>query len=191
MPAVGEVEALVDQGEVRDLLAAQGQGEAEPVVEGRVHQLVAAEAALAVGHRQMQHLAPPALHQGDAEAVRGEGAQGGGPGIAGAFRQALKGLLEDDGQSLAQLNFPTASSPMADISNMLETLTLRLNRNRYSTIANELLLGIFEGFEYVFDGTTAIPGTNIRPDYTGYSAVVQLSRLDQSPSPAPPVKTVV
>ena len=69
--AVGEVEALVAERKVRDGLRAHRQREAGPVVERRVHDLVAAEAPGAVGQRDVADLAAPALRPAPPPACRG------------------------------------------------------------------------------------------------------------------------
>src|SRR3990172_7911455 len=72
VPAVGEVEALVAQGEVGDLLTPQGVGQAGPVVEGGIHDLVAFEAAGSIRDRDVTELAPPSLHERHRDLVRRE-----------------------------------------------------------------------------------------------------------------------
>ena len=70
MSAVGEVETLVADREIRDALAAHGQRQRQPVVEARVLDLVAAQGALR-GYK----IKDPSLHNwlALALAVRGEG----------------------------------------------------------------------------------------------------------------------
>src|SRR5262245_16164416 len=62
---VGEVEALVAQGEIRDLLLAQRERESEPVVEGRIDRLVATETPARIGEDHVTDLAAPALDKRD------------------------------------------------------------------------------------------------------------------------------
>src|SRR5450759_1816260 len=68
--AVGEVETLVAERKVRDLAVAEREGEAEPVVEGRVGDLVAREAPGRVRDRDVADLPAPAFRECNAERVR-------------------------------------------------------------------------------------------------------------------------
>src|SRR2546428_6878866 len=63
MSAIGEIETLIAQGEVRDLLVAQRQGQADPVMEGRVNDFVMSKSSLWVGQRCMTDFAAPAFHE--------------------------------------------------------------------------------------------------------------------------------
>src|ERR1019366_1662864 len=67
--AVRQVKAFVTQREIRDLLIPQGQRQSVPVVEGRVHDFVASEAAFTVRERNMTDLAAPALNEADGKVV--------------------------------------------------------------------------------------------------------------------------
>src|SRR5712692_1724412 len=67
--AVGEVEALVAEREVRDLLVAQRHLQTDPVVKRRIDNLVICEAALFVGDGHVADLAAPALDQRDAKEI--------------------------------------------------------------------------------------------------------------------------
>ena len=98
MAAVGEVEAFVAEGEVGDLLAAEGVGEGGPVVEGGVDDFVAADVALGIGKGDVGDFAAPAFDEGDDEVVGFEGAEGGdgvsaGEGF-GLFADELDGVLD-------------------------------------------------------------------------------------------------
>src|SRR5665647_1812552 len=57
--AIGEVEALVAQREIRDLAAPHREGDPQPVVEGRIGDLVAREAAGRVRHRDVADFPAP------------------------------------------------------------------------------------------------------------------------------------
>src|SRR5260370_22446848 len=97
VPAVGEVEALVAEREVGDLLVAQRQREAGPVVEGGIDDLVGREAALTVGDAHVADLAAPALDERNAEEV--------GPGrpaahARGALRQLAQLLAKEGHRAL-------------------------------------------------------------------------------------------
>ena len=63
MAAIGKVETLVAQGEIGDLLAAEGHAQAGPVVERGIDDLVAGEPPLSVGQGHVADLAPPAFNQ--------------------------------------------------------------------------------------------------------------------------------
>src|SRR5947207_5250555 len=75
--AVREIETLVAQGEVGDLLVAHRQGDAEPVVEGGIDDLVAGEGAAAVGEGGMADLAAPAFDERDGDVFGLEGGHAG------------------------------------------------------------------------------------------------------------------
>nr|P0CAG3.1 RecName: Full=Uncharacterized protein B407L; Short=pB407L [African swine fever virus pig/Kenya/KEN-50/1950] len=65
------------------------------------------------------------------------------------------------------IKIPTIDSSMQEIDDAIEMLTLRNVGIRYSSIAEEILIGLARGLEIVFDGTREIPFLNYRPDYTG------------------------
>ena len=84
----------------------------------------------------------------------------------------LKLALEDDEVDCSGISSLNAESSMSEIDSVLSLLRLKNDRNRYSTVASEVITGLAEGIEMVFDGTRNIPLTNIRPDYTGYHNTV-------------------
>lgn len=84
----------------------------------------------------------------------------------------LKTTLEDEGVDCSSVSNPTNNSEMSEIDSVLGILRLKNDRNRYSSLAEEVILGLAEGIETVFDGSRAFPGTNWRPDYTGYHNTV-------------------
>jgi hypothetical protein len=55
---------------------------------------------------------------------------------------------------------------------VLNVRRLKHDRNRYSTIAEEMILGAAEAIATVFDGTRTIPVLGWTPDYTGYPTTV-------------------
>jgi len=67
---------------------------------------------------------------------------------------------------------PTMASPMADIDHALRRLQLKIDRLRYSSLAEEFLLGGAEVLESIFDGTRPLPLIGVAPDYRGYSGTV-------------------
>lgn len=84
----------------------------------------------------------------------------------------LKALLQEEGIKCDDVIMPTIESSMSDIENVLQVLILKNDRNRYSTLAEEVVVGAAELLETVLDGSKKIPGLGIAPDYRGYSAVV-------------------
>ncbi len=80
--------------------------------------------------------------------------------------------LEEEDIDCSSVSKPTADSPLEEIDSVLNILRLKNDRNRYSTMAEEVILGGAEFVETVFDGSRAIPFLGWRPDYTNYSATV-------------------
>ena len=70
MSAIGQVEAFVAQGKIRNLLVAERAGQAEPVVERWIDDLIKSEPASFIGCRHMTDLPSPPLGQGDGQSVR-------------------------------------------------------------------------------------------------------------------------
>jgi hypothetical protein len=91
----------------------------------------------------------------------------------------LRMALEDEGYDCKAVTSPTLESPMEEIDSVLNILRLKNDRNRYATIAEEIILGAAEGIETVLDGTREIPILGWKPDYTGYShtVTVKLHRM--------------
>ncbi|WEG42283.1 BA71V-B407L [African swine fever virus] len=75
--------------------------------------------------------------------------------------------LANEQISIDGIKIPTIDSPMQEIDDAIEMLTHRNIGTRYSSIAEEILIGLARGLEIVFDGTREIPFLNYRPDYTG------------------------
>src|SRR5437868_3415914 len=86
MSAVGQVEALVAEREVGNRLVAQGDRQAEPVMEGRIDDLVALEAAGGVGKGDVADCAAPALDERHRQMI---GANGGGGALDRAVGKRL------------------------------------------------------------------------------------------------------
>ena len=86
----------------------------------------------------------------------------------------LKLSLEEEGIDCSSVSNPNMDSPITEIDGVLNILRLKNDRNRYSTIAEEIILGIAEGIETVFDGSRRIPILGWRPDYTGYHNTVNV-----------------
>ena len=84
----------------------------------------------------------------------------------------LRMTLEDDGIDCSGVETPNMSSPMDEINSVLAILKLKNDRNRYSTMAEEVILGVAEGVETVFNGTREVPMVGWKPDYTGYHNTV-------------------
>lgn len=80
----------------------------------------------------------------------------------------LRLALEEDGIDCTAVGNPTMESTMTEIDSVLNILRLKNDRNRYSSLAEEVLLGGAEAIETVLDGTRAIPLIGWKPDYRGY-----------------------
>jgi len=86
----------------------------------------------------------------------------------------LRMTLEEEGIDCSSVTTPTSDSPMEEIDSVLNILRLKNDRNRYSSLAEEVILGVAEGIETVFDGTRTVPLVGWRPDYTGYHNTVNV-----------------
>jgi hypothetical protein len=86
----------------------------------------------------------------------------------------LRMTLEEEGIDCSSVSNPTPESPMEEIDSVLNILRLKNDRNRYSSLAEEVILGFAEGIETVFDGSRAVPLVGWRPDYTGYHNTVNI-----------------
>ena len=80
--------------------------------------------------------------------------------------------LDEEGIDCSSVSRPSLSAPMSEIDSVLGVLRLKNDRNRYSTIAEEMILGGAEAVATVFDGTRTIPILGWTPDYTGYPTTV-------------------
>lgn len=86
----------------------------------------------------------------------------------------LRMTLEEEGVDCSGVGAPSMSSPIDEIDSVLAILKLKNDRNRYSSLAEEVILGLAEGIETVFDGTREMPVVGWKPDYTGYHNTVNV-----------------
>lgn len=86
----------------------------------------------------------------------------------------LRMTLEEEGISCEKIEQPNINSSIDQINSTLDILRLKNDRNRYSTLAEEIILGFAEGIETVFDGNRKIPLFNWKPDYRGYHSTVNI-----------------
>lgn len=86
----------------------------------------------------------------------------------------LRMTLQEEGIDCGGVGDPTMASPVDEIDSVLNILKLKNDRNRYSSLAEEVILGAAEGIETVFDGTREIPVVGFKPDYTGYHNTVNI-----------------
>lgn len=86
----------------------------------------------------------------------------------------LRMTLVEEGIDCKSVGTPTKDSPVEEIDSVLAILKLKNDRNRYSTLAEEVILGVAEGIETVFDGTREVPIVGWKPDYTGYHNTVNV-----------------
>lgn len=84
----------------------------------------------------------------------------------------LKMILEEEGIDCSALSNPNIDSTLESIDETLAILKLKNDRNRYASLAEELILGIAEVIEWIFDGSRAVPILGWKPDYTGYHNTV-------------------
>ena len=86
----------------------------------------------------------------------------------------LKMTLEEEGISCDNIIQPNIESSLEQIDAVLNILRLKNDRNRYSTLAEEIILGMAEGIETIFDGNRKVPVVNWQPDYRGYHSTVNI-----------------
>jgi hypothetical protein len=86
----------------------------------------------------------------------------------------LRMTLEEEGINCDKIVQPTLDAPLEQIDSVLNILRLKNDRNRYSTLAEEIILGLAEGIETIFDGTRRVPIVNWQPDYRGYHSTVNI-----------------
>ena len=82
--------------------------------------------------------------------------------------------IENDGMDCSEIIVPNSDSNLEDIEKVLQRLKIINDASQCTTIAEEILMGAANALEYVFDGEIAIPGTNIKPNYVGYSRTLQV-----------------
>jgi hypothetical protein len=86
----------------------------------------------------------------------------------------LRMTLEEEGADCSGVGAPTMGSPIEEIDSVLAILKLKNDRNRYSSLAEEVILGFAEGIETIFDGSREVPVVGWKPDYTGYHNTVNV-----------------
>ena len=86
----------------------------------------------------------------------------------------LRMTLEEEGVDCSGVGAPNMASPVDEIDSVLAILKLKNDRNRYSSMAEEVILGVAEGIETVFNGTREVPVVGWKPDYTGYHNTVNV-----------------
>ena len=86
---------------------------------------------------------------------------------------ALTQILKDDRVDVSGISHPSTASSLEDIESALRALRLKNDRNRFTSLGEELMMGAAEFVESVFDGETEIPVLGWKPDYTGYRNTVQ------------------
>lgn len=69
----------------------------------------------------------------------------------------LRMTLEEEGIDTKSVTNPTQDSQMEEIDSVLNILRLKNDRNRYSSLAEEVVLGLSEAVETVFDGSRRLP----------------------------------
>jgi hypothetical protein len=86
---------------------------------------------------------------------------------------ALRQILQEDRVDVSGIPRPTGTSSIDEVDATLRSLRLKNDRNRYTSLGEELMMGAAEGIESTFDGSREIPLVGWRPDYTGYRNTVQ------------------
>lgn len=86
----------------------------------------------------------------------------------------LKGILHDEGVDVSTVHVPTLEDSEDKIDSVLKILRLKNDRIRYSSLAEEMILGAAECIETVLDGTREIPVVGWKPDYTDYHNTVSV-----------------
>lgn len=119
--------------------------------------------------------------RGESRTSGGDQAQRSRDQLASKLEQIgqLRMTLEEEGVECGGVGNPTLASPPEEIDSVLNILKLKNDRNRYSTLAEEVILGFAEGIETVLDGSREIPVLNWKPDYSGYhnTVLVKLHRM--------------
>lgn len=69
----------------------------------------------------------------------------------------LKSMLTSSGINISTVGDPTVNSSMEEIDATLRILRLKIDRSKYSNIAEEFILGISELLETFFDGKKSYP----------------------------------
>lgn len=84
----------------------------------------------------------------------------------------LRDTLDDDGINLSNVPIVTKNNTISDIKNIYKILSIKNDRNRYCTFAEELILSGAYGMEYLFDGKNDYFGR--KPDLCGWSSTVRI-----------------
>jgi hypothetical protein len=82
--------------------------------------------------------------------------------------------LDEEGVDIRGFTIPSMDSTMEEIDSVLNLVNMKMNRTRYSSLFEEIVIGGAEFMESKLDGTRAIPPFNWKPDYTGYSNTVSV-----------------
>lgn len=82
--------------------------------------------------------------------------------------------LEEEGIDIKGFTIPSVESTMDEIDSVLNLVNMKMNRTRYSSLFEEIVIGGAEFMESKLDGTRSIPPFNWKPDYTGYSNTVSV-----------------
>jgi len=90
---------------------------------------------------------------------------------------SLVQVLKGDQVDVSGVTLPDSGSTDKEIEQSLRTLRMKNNRNRYTSLGEEVMMGIAEGIEETFDGTTEIPIVGWKPNYTGYRNTVQAKMM--------------
>ena len=84
----------------------------------------------------------------------------------------LKMTLSDDGVEISNVPNVTTQNQLKEIKDVYKSLQLKNDRNRYSNLADEMILGLAYGLEYAFDGKKEWFGR--RPDLVGWPETVKV-----------------
>jgi hypothetical protein len=84
----------------------------------------------------------------------------------------LREVLDDDGVNLSSIPQVTKNNSLSDITNIYKILRLKVDRNRYCSFAEELILSGAYGLEFLFNGKNEWLG--YRPDLVGWSSTVRI-----------------
>ena len=91
----------------------------------------------------------------------------------------LMSSLQSEGMDCSGINMPTIESSAEEINSTLEILRMKNDRSRYSSFAEEILVGGAELIGTVLDGERKIPIVGWQPDYTDYhnTVAVKMHRM--------------